>query len=749
MRISDLLLIGAMLPLLLAASWAIARASKPALVAAYITIAASLVSLGLTLAAVAIQLKPGVMTQSPGQTSRLWRWLPLSAAQGNSKQEKVKTERQDAFAAAMRRLPATHTQIRSEAFVAGRAPPAAENMTQRSVANRAVSIVRHAPDLGAIVYSQRRWGQEPAPRSPGLAFGIRTNALALTFFLLVLVLHLLTAVYTLPLARQRAIGATWFAWTNLLAFAILAQLVSSNLIELYGFLALAGVAAFGLTSAAFRPIDEPGPPRGMLLHFSIGDVLVWLGVGLLLAHWPAATLNLGANPAAFPTAGAGGPLGPGWPDWMGLCLLAGALAKAGQFPFHTWPAEMGGAVAPANALLTGGLMSISGCYLLTRLLPLLDLNVRLLAAMAGAISLAVGASVALVQTDLKRVLAWLSVALLGLVFLLLAAGAYGAGLYQAVVTALGLATLFLVAGSVLDAANGELDLRFLGALWTKLPVTAVAALLVLPAITPLIPMAIWAHFGPAGLTSAWARLRQYAWAVGGYGHLLFWTAVLAGYLLPLVMGRWWWLAFGPRAPGHAALPTGGATRDRTAGVTAESRGDASIPRTTPSGPTGSAASRTALADPSAPARTLPILVLTACTLLANIRFVGLAHLLAGVAPAATASAPPAPTGAARLALERLAWAWPTALVLVVTVYFSGLDLAEQLRRLPGLNLLHRWLSDGMFFGDFHRLLLGRTIRVLAQTSAFFDRWILGGLLVAGALAARLLALAVAWLEREF
>ncbi|MCL5769973.1 MAG: hypothetical protein M1588_01465, partial [Planctomycetes bacterium] len=68
---------------------------------------------------------------------------------------------------------------------------------------------------------------------------------------------------------------------------------------------------------------------------------------------------------------------------------------------------------------------------------------------------------------------------------------------------------------------------------------------------------------------------------------------------------------------------------------------------------------------------------------------------------------------------------------------------------PGLNLLHRWLSDGMFFGDFHRLLLGRTIRVLAQTSAFFDRWILGGLLVAGALAARLLALAVAWLEREF
>ncbi len=640
---SDILLsLAALLPLL-ACLLTLLRRSKTPIVAAYTSIGASLMSLTLTLLAIARRLGRSGMAGAIHQRLGLFCWLPLPG------------------------------------------------------------------------------GYPPVPHQ-GLTFGVSVDSLSLVFFLLVLLLHLLSGVYSLSLLRQREIHSLYFAGTNLFTFSVLAMLISANILQLYAFLVLAGIGAFCVGFTAWRS-DDRAAPRRLLTGAIVADALFLIGMGILLAHGPVSILTVrpragelivpasvvpavGSHAPAyiFHFSGPPGFLGLGWMDWVGICLLAGAMARSAQFPFHCWPMDFLPMPSPANALIGGALIAVCGPYLLARLFPLLNLNIRLVAAICGATTLTIAALVALVQTDIKRLVAWLLIAWTSLAFLLLGAGAYRVGVLESILACLAAATLFLVVGSVLGAVGGQRDIRLMGGLWAKLPVTAGAALLITMSATGLLALG-----GTPALQVGLTYLEHYASAIGGYGRLLFWAPALVGYLLPLAMCRWWWLVFAGRA--RSVLP---------AGVS------------------------------ESPVRTLPILLLTLGILTAQQPWIGLTKLLVRPAPGAFRAAifPPLTGTTVGLIIAHLRWAWPAVLALIAAIYFVDLQYADRIRRFPGLNLIHRWLNQDMFFSDLYTASLGRPVRLLAQGFAFLDKWIVGWALLTGTLILRLGALICAAWERR-
>jgi NADH-quinone oxidoreductase subunit L len=222
---------------------------------------------------------------------------------------------------------------------------------------------------------------------------------------------------------------------------------------------------------------------------------------------------------------------------MGVGIFLGCMGKSAQFPLHTWLPDAMEGPTPVSALIHAATMVAAGVYLVGRSFPLFAPEVLLLIAYIGAITLFIAATIALVQTDIKRILAYSTVSQLGFMMLALGVGGWVAGLLHLITHAFFKALLFLCSGSVIFGCHHEQDVRKMGGLWRKMPVTAFTMLVGVLAISG------------APLFSGWYSKDQIIAAAMGYGldhkqHLLL-------LLLPVVttgmtafyMFRLWFLTF--------------------------------------------------------------------------------------------------------------------------------------------------------------------------------------------------------------
>jgi len=176
---------------------------------------------------------------------------------------------------------------------------------------------------------------------------------------------------------------------------------------------------------------------------------------------------------------------------IALLLFVGACGKSAQIPLYVWLPDAMEGPTPVSALIHAATMVTAGVYMVVRMNAIYvnAPSALVVVAVVGVVTAIFAASMALVQNDIKKVLAYSTISQLGYMFLALGAGAFAAGIFHLMTHAFFKALLFLGAGSVIHAMSGEQDIRKMGGLWSKIPVTAWTFLLATLAIAGMPPFA--------------------------------------------------------------------------------------------------------------------------------------------------------------------------------------------------------------------------------------------------------------------
>ncbi|CAN5440378.1 NADH-quinone oxidoreductase subunit L [soil metagenome] len=338
--------------------------------------------------------------------------------------------------------------------------------------------------------------------------------------------------HTLHLHR-RGRFARFFFYLSLFAFSMLHLLIADNLLQIFVSWELVGVSSFFLIGFYYERESASNAANKAFIMNRIGDA--GFLIGICVAFTQFGTLNLNELLAAFHTQDHGGMDHTLWVV-MGLGLFAGCVGKSAQFPLQTWLPDAMEGPTPVSAMVHAATMVAAGVYLAARCLPLFAPEVLTVIAWTGAITLVLSALTAMVQTDIKRVLAFSTCSQLGYMMLAIGLMDATAGLFHLITHAFFKALLFLGAGSVIHAIHHEQDLLKMGGLRKKLPVTAYTMLLGVMAIVGVPFFSGW-YSKDAILETVYVKAieeRQWIFFIAAFG-----TVILTAYY----MTRLWLLAF--------------------------------------------------------------------------------------------------------------------------------------------------------------------------------------------------------------
>jgi NADH-quinone oxidoreductase subunit L len=351
-------------------------------------------------------------------------------------------------------------------------------------------------------------------------------------------------VYSLGYMAHDEDSVRYFSYLNLFTFFMLLLVLGGSLPLMFVGWEGVGLCSYLLIGFWFRRKSATNAGMKAFIVNRVGDVGLLLG--MILAYHAFGSLDLVtiADNAGALVPEAGGEFGP--VTLVCLLLFVGACGKSAQIPLHVWLPDAMEGPTPVSALIHAATMVTAGVYLVARLAPLYHLSASALMVVAviGGATALVAATIALVQTDIKRVLAYSTVSQLGYMFLACGVGAFGVGIFHLFTHAFFKALLFLGAGSVIHALSGEQDMRNMGGLRTKIPWTFwtfVVGSLALAGIPPL-----------AGFFSKDEILRG-ALQAGKTG--LFALGFLTAFLTAFYMSRLLFLTFfGSFRGGSAAVP---------------------------------------------------------------------------------------------------------------------------------------------------------------------------------------------------
>ena len=262
----------------------------------------------------------------------------------------------------------------------------------------------------------------------------------------------------------------YFAYMSLFVFAMLMLVEAGNFLLLLVGWGLVGLASYLLIGFWHQRPEAVAAAKKAFVMNAIGDATFALALVLLI--WETGTLEYFA---AFDQIDG---MSSTMVNLVALGLLGGAVAKSAQIPLHTWLPDAMEGPTPVSALIHAATMVTAGVYLLVRTSPVFEAapDVQHLAAILGAITLLVAGVIALVQWDIKRVIAYSTMSQIGYMFLAAGIGAYGYAIFHLMTHAFFKALLFLSAGLVIHHLGGEQDIRRMGGLRAVMPRTHLAFL---------------------------------------------------------------------------------------------------------------------------------------------------------------------------------------------------------------------------------------------------------------------------------
>jgi NADH-quinone oxidoreductase subunit L len=262
----------------------------------------------------------------------------------------------------------------------------------------------------------------------------------------------------------------YFAYMSLFVFSMLMLVQAGNFLLLLVGWGVVGLASYLLIGFWHQRPEAVAAAKKAFVMNAIGDAT--FAIALVLLVWETGTLEF------FGVFDQAGSMSTTMINLVALGLLGGAVAKSAQIPLHTWLPDAMEGPTPVSALIHAATMVTAGVYLLVRASPIFELavDVQHLAAILGAITLLAAGVIALVQWDIKRVIAYSTMSQIGYMFLAAGIGAYGYAIFHLMTHAFFKALLFMSAGLVIHHLGGEQDIRKMGGLRSVMPKTHLAFL---------------------------------------------------------------------------------------------------------------------------------------------------------------------------------------------------------------------------------------------------------------------------------
>ena len=373
--------------------------------------------------------------------------------------------------------------------------------------------------------------------------GFYLDRLAAAMLLLVTIVSGLVQVYSIGYMRGDPGYARFFAYVALFTFSMLMLVMSDNFLQLYVFWEAVGLCSYLLIGHWYERKSACDAATKAFVVNRIGDFGFGLGVMLIFAVFGTLRYDqvfTGAAAHLGETLNVLQPLGGNWPvevlTLVCLLLFAGAVGKSAQVPLHVWLPDAMEGPTPISALIHAATMVTAGVFMVARLAPLYNLSPAAgsVVAVTGAVTAIFAATIALTQNDIKRIVAYSTVSQLGYMMMACGLGAYVAGMYHLLTHGAFKALLFLGCGSVIIALHHEQDIRRMGGLKDRLPITHA---------TMVIGSLALAGFPlTAGFFSK-DEILAGAWAAGPLGKVLALVALLTVFLTAFYSFRLVFVAF--------------------------------------------------------------------------------------------------------------------------------------------------------------------------------------------------------------
>ncbi len=275
----------------------------------------------------------------------------------------------------------------------------------------------------------------------------------------------------------------YFGFLNLFAFAMLLLVLSNSILLMFVGWEGVGLCSYLLIGFWFEKIENARAGMKAFVVNRIGDfgfivgfLLLFTSLGMKTGTWSLDYGVIKSNITLIPTAIL---------TIVGIMLFVGATGKSAQIPLYIWLPDAMAGPTPVSALIHAATMVTAGVYMVARMnfLYVLAPDALRLIAIVGALTAFFAATIGLVQNDIKKVLAYSTVSQLGYMFIGVGVGAFGAGIFHLMTHAFFKALLFLGSGSVIHAMSGEQDIRKMGGLSKKLPITTTTFIIGTLAIT--------------------------------------------------------------------------------------------------------------------------------------------------------------------------------------------------------------------------------------------------------------------------
>ncbi len=365
--------------------------------------------------------------------------------------------------------------------------------------------------------------------------GFFVDNLTACLLIVVTTIGLLVHVYSIGYMRHDPGYWRFFAYLNLFMFSMLLLVLADNFLVVFVAWELVGLCSYLLIGFWYRRRAAALAAKKAFIVNRVGDVGFALGIMLIFVS--LGTLDIREVIARI------GELETGTIVAISLLIFAGAMGKSAQFPLHVWLPDAMEGPTPVSALIHAATMVNAGVYLVARTNPIFAHAPEALVVVAGIgiFTAILAASIAMTQTDIKRVLAYSTLSQLGYMFAALGVGAWTAAIFHLMTHGFFKGLLFLGSGSVIHAVHEEQDMRRMGGLSRRIPITYATMLIGSLAIAGIPPLA--GFFSKDEILGESFKLGfLWVWGIG------FVVAGMTAFYMFRLMGLTFWGAFrGPKA----------------------------------------------------------------------------------------------------------------------------------------------------------------------------------------------------------
>ncbi len=350
------------------------------------------------------------------------------------------------------------------------------------------------------------------------AFGFQLDPLSAVMSLVVTGVGFIIHVYSIGYMGHDPGYPRYFAFLNLFMFSMLILILANNFLLLFVGWEAVGLCSYLLIGFWYEKKSAADAGKKAFIVNRVGDFGFIIGV--ILIFYTFGTVEFKGVFEKIPEMIKAGAIDPFLLTIICLLLFTGATGKSAQIPLYVWLPDAMEGPTPVSALIHAATMVTAGVYMVSRSCIIFAYAPYALdiVAFIGALTALLAASIGLVQNDIKRVLAYSTISQIGYMFLACGVGAFAAGIFHLTTHAFFKALLFLGAGSVMHAIEGETDITKMGGLKEKMPVTHITFLIGALAIAGIFPFA--GFFSKDAILAAAFERNPYLWFMGIFGAML-------------------------------------------------------------------------------------------------------------------------------------------------------------------------------------------------------------------------------------